>query len=47
MSDYPNVFIYSDGFMNTQLCLKNFARKVGDRNLDFHNSVFKILPTFE
>ncbi|KAL4511687.1 hypothetical protein ABPG72_012532 [Tetrahymena utriculariae] len=47
LAEYTDCYIYSDGFSSKTIKLKEFKSACGQRDLDFFNSVFMILPTME
>ncbi|KAL4447069.1 hypothetical protein ABPG74_013921 [Tetrahymena malaccensis] len=47
LADMQHCFVQSDGFLQSKLELKNFKRAIGNRQHDFQNCVFKILPPID
>lgn len=42
--EYPQLFLYSDGFMDKGLTLRSFHVLNGSLFHDFQNAVFRIIP---
>lgn len=44
LAKFNNIYLYSDGFMMTELELNSFHKLQGNLFNDFKNAVFKVLP---